>query len=113
MPNTRSAYCGLCYVENGSLNDHYCLPNKFFEYLYSGVPVIASNGPDMAQILDQYEVGMVLDDLDSPSLEKALLGVETMLDDGFASRIKVVNEMYSWHVQEQNLERVYSALLPA
>ena len=111
--HTRSAYCGVCYVENGSLNDHYCLPNKFFEYLYSGVPVIASNGPDMAQILDQYKVGMVLNDLDPSSLEKALSGVETMLDGGFASRIKAVNEMYSWHMQEQNLERVYSALLPA
>ena len=30
----RSADVGLCIIENVSLSDYYCLPNKLFEYIF-------------------------------------------------------------------------------
>lgn len=54
---TSGADVGLSLIENASLSYYYCLPNKFFEYLQCGVPVIASNFPDMAQVIDSYECG--------------------------------------------------------
>lgn len=45
-----------------SLSYQYCLPNKFFEYLHAGLPVIvSSNMTYLAQIVDEFALGLVID----------------------------------------------------
>jgi glycosyltransferase involved in cell wall biosynthesis len=62
---TASADLGLIlYTPETSLNVLYCLPNKLFEYLMAGVPVLSSQLPAVAEILTCYEAGQVC-----PSLE--------------------------------------------
>ncbi len=60
-----SANYGFCLIENVSLSDYYCLPNKFFDYIFSDIPVIASNFPDMREIIEKYDVGYCATDTDS------------------------------------------------
>lgn len=57
----RGADVGLCLTEDSCLNHRYCLPNKLFEYLLSGLPVVASNLPDKAQIIRDYKGGWVIE----------------------------------------------------
>jgi glycosyltransferase involved in cell wall biosynthesis len=40
---TSSADVGVLFYENNCLNHYYCSPNKMFEYLMAGIPVITSN----------------------------------------------------------------------
>jgi glycosyltransferase involved in cell wall biosynthesis len=54
---TCGADVGLAIIENISLSYFYCLPNKFFEYLHSGIPVISSNFPDMLELTNMYKCG--------------------------------------------------------
>ena len=44
---SRDADIGLCLIEKISLSDYYCLPNKLFEYAFSGLPVLASDFPEL------------------------------------------------------------------
>ena len=37
---TSSADIGICFIENASLSDYYCLPNKLFEYIFAGFGVV-------------------------------------------------------------------------
>lgn len=53
----KSADFGLCLVENVSLSDYYCLPNKLFEYCFGGVPVLASNFPDIRSVVQEFGLG--------------------------------------------------------
>jgi glycosyltransferase involved in cell wall biosynthesis len=48
---------GLCLIENISLSDYFSLPNKLFEYTFSGCPVISSNFPDMLDLVQSYSLG--------------------------------------------------------
>jgi glycosyltransferase involved in cell wall biosynthesis len=57
VPLVSQADYGLCIIENTSLSDYYCLPNKLFEYCFSGLPVLASNFPEMKKIVDEYSLG--------------------------------------------------------
>ncbi len=52
-----------------SLNVRCFLPNKFFEYLMAGVPVLTSSLEAMVEVINTYDVGQVL-----PSLEPADIG---------------------------------------
>ena len=58
-----SADLGIAYVVNGSINDDYCLPNKFFEYIYSGIPVISSKSPDMEYYIEKFNIGIAINNL--------------------------------------------------
>ncbi len=58
---TAGADIGLALIENISLSYYYALPNKLFEYIYCGVPVIVSNLPQMKKIVENYKVGVCVD----------------------------------------------------
>lgn len=59
---TASAFIGLALIENISLSYYYALPNKLFEYIMAGVPVIATNLPQMKNIIDKYKVGFAIEE---------------------------------------------------
>lgn len=54
---TSGADVGISLLENTCLNHYYCLPNKIFEYLLCGLPVIISDFPEMASIIDENGCG--------------------------------------------------------
>lgn len=58
---TASADIGLSLIENISISYYYALPNKLFEYIMAGVPILASNLPQMKKIIDEYIVGKYVD----------------------------------------------------
>lgn len=53
-----AADAGIALIENISLSYYYALPNKLFEYIMAGVPVISSTLPQMKKIVDDYGVGI-------------------------------------------------------
>ncbi len=58
---TSAADIGLTLIENISLSYYYALPNKMFEYIAAGIPLISSALPQMKGIVDDYKVGWVID----------------------------------------------------
>ncbi len=56
---TRQADLGISLEQNDGLNYRYALPNKLFNYINCGVPVLVSDLPEMAALVRKYEVGEV------------------------------------------------------
>jgi glycosyltransferase involved in cell wall biosynthesis len=52
---------GLCLIEDVSLSDYYCLPNKFFDYAFSRLPILCSDLPDMSNLVQLYNLGFVVE----------------------------------------------------
>ncbi|MDZ7846845.1 MAG: glycosyltransferase [Owenweeksia sp.] len=48
---TASADLGLCLIENTCLSYYYSLPNKLFEYIRSGLPVLGSDFPEIEKFI--------------------------------------------------------------
>jgi glycosyltransferase involved in cell wall biosynthesis len=59
---TRKARLGLSIDKPSVLNHKYSLPNKLFEYLHAGVPVLASRLIEQEKIINQFDVGAFIDD---------------------------------------------------
>lgn len=58
---TAGATLGTIPYENTGLNHLYCSPNKLWEYPAAGVPILASDMPEMKRKIDQYNVGLTVD----------------------------------------------------
>ena len=69
---TAGAFAGLSLIDDISINNHYALPNKLFEYVMSGLPVIASNLPQMKKIVLEYDIGAVIKESNEDELVEVL-----------------------------------------
>ncbi len=73
------------------------IPNKLFDYMSSGLPVIATNVKPVKRIVEKVKCGMIFDDKDyngfALSLNKLLdSDIERMRENG----IKAIKEVYNW-----------------
>lgn len=50
-----------CCLDSISLSYQLATPNKFFQALALGVPVVASDGTYLAEIVEKYKIGMIFD----------------------------------------------------
>jgi glycosyltransferase involved in cell wall biosynthesis len=57
---TRQADIGLSLEEDLGLNYRYCLPNKVFDYVCAGIPVLVSDLPLLRELLSAYKIGECL-----------------------------------------------------
>lgn len=101
-----NADIGFCLIENISLSDYYCLPNKLFEYAFSGLKIIGSNFPEITSIINQYELGMCVSNNET-DITQAVLHYQSLNINEKPKDISVL----SWQFQAQKLRDVYKKLL--
>jgi glycosyltransferase involved in cell wall biosynthesis len=65
---TTRASLGFSLEENLGLNYYFALPNKLFDYVQAGVPVITSDFPEMARIVNGYNIGLTTNERDPQKL---------------------------------------------
>jgi glycosyltransferase involved in cell wall biosynthesis len=69
---THKAQLGFSIDKPAVLNHKYSLPNKLFEYLHAGVPVLASRLIEQERIINHYDVGSFIDDYNPEHIAKKI-----------------------------------------
>ncbi len=103
----KSADIGLCLIENVSLSDYYCLPNKLFEYAFAEIPILASNFPDIKEVVDNYNLGKY-SELSEKCIYKAIKEYENEQELNKIDSSKLYK--LSWQYQEEKLVALYNSL---
>lgn len=89
-------------------------PNKLFEYMSSGIPVIASNFPLWRDIIEVNEAGLCVDPMDPSKIAEAITFIadhpEQARAMGERGRRAVV-EIYNWEKEKIKLNALYQELL--
>jgi glycosyltransferase involved in cell wall biosynthesis len=107
---TSSADFGISLIEDSCLSYRYCLPNKMFEYLMVGLPIIVTDLPEMSKIVKNYQVGVVTKELSPKGLNDAIIKAIKLNKNSVKNNIKKIKQIYNWQEQEKILLAVYHAL---
>jgi glycosyltransferase involved in cell wall biosynthesis len=111
---TASADIGLTLFEpDWSVSIKLCLPNKFFEYLMAGLPVLTSPLEAIVEIVQRYEVGRVVSSLEAESIGKAindLLADAQALEQMRANALRAAERELHWERESQRLITLYQQL---
>ncbi len=102
----KNADFGLCFIENISLSDYFCLPNKLFEYAFAGLDVLASDFPEIRDVVGQYSLGICCSP-DADSISNAVM--EALLRKP-SDQFKDISQL-SWSAQADRLRCSYIDLL--
>jgi glycosyltransferase involved in cell wall biosynthesis len=81
-PLTASAQAGLLLYRNDGRNNYYAAPNKLYEYLFAGLPVVASDFPGLRAIVDEGGFGSCADPADPHAIADAIAAALTTADAG-------------------------------
>jgi glycosyltransferase involved in cell wall biosynthesis len=112
---TASANIGLtAAAPDQSLNNRLCLPNKFFEYLMAGLPVLSLQYDAIAEMIKRYDVGKVISSVAPQDIGVA---INEMLADheGLArmssNALAVARQEFYWEKESLKLLHLYDEIL--
>jgi glycosyltransferase involved in cell wall biosynthesis len=72
MHYTFNADLGVSIDKNSNLNYFYSLPNKIFDYIHAGLPILASRLPEIERIITDYQIGDFIASPDPKSISAKL-----------------------------------------
>jgi glycosyltransferase involved in cell wall biosynthesis len=88
-------------------------PNKVFEYMSAGVPVIASHFPLWREIVEGNQCGLCVDPHEPEQIAEAidyLLGHPDEARRMGENGMRAVQDRYNWAIEERKLRKFYEGL---
>jgi glycosyltransferase involved in cell wall biosynthesis len=88
-------------------------PNKLFEYMGAGLPIIASNFDLWKQIIEKYQCGILVDPQNPESISDAIKQILDKPEEAQAMGkrgCEAVKSEYNWESEEKKLFNLYQSL---
>lgn len=110
MKYTSVADLGLTFDKSTNLNYKFSLPNKLFDYIQAGIPVLSSPLPEIEKIIVTYKVGDFIPDHRPKSIAKKINHI--LSNQGLVAEwkknCKFAARKLTWENEELVLKKIYS-----
>ncbi len=110
MHYVASADWGIYLMENICKNHDYALPNKIFDYVLGGLPVVVSNLKEMSSFVKDNGVGYVINPEDQEMVVNLLQKINKNTKKQFIPNLIKTSKKYCWEEQEKVLLKLYNSL---
>lgn len=109
---TAAADAGVIPYKATCLNNHYCTPNKLFEFIAAGLPILATDLPEIQRMVEGQQIGLV-GDTGTPQK------LASLIDDFFSdekrftswqTQLATARKLICWEQEEKKLVEIYEAL---
>lgn len=110
---TASADIGVQPIENTCLNHFTTDSNKLFEYVIAGLPVVASQLPEISKVVRHHYLGLLVPPGDTEALADA---IRTLVQDAgmrkrYGANAEKAAQSLNWETQEASLLELYHRVL--
>jgi glycosyltransferase involved in cell wall biosynthesis len=104
------AAAGLALIQPCCLSYSLSLPNKLFEYIVAGLPVLASDVPTIAAFVERTGTGLVVAGGDPRAIGRAMLAiVKPRCNQRLRVAVGDATAGLSWEREAESLKRAYRA----
>jgi len=105
---TKKATLGLTLDKDTNINYRFSLPNKLFDYIHAGVPVLASPLVEIKKIIDDYQVGETIINHEPRQIalhiNNMINNQERLLE--YKSNCKLASKALNWDNEKQTLIKI-------
>jgi len=104
-----SAHVGAAPIKNVCLSYYYCLPNKLFEYMVAGLPVVGSNFPELTKVINEYNLGKTFDPNDPKDIAQAInyVLVDKTRYEQMKKNAAKASKVFNWENESKKLLEIY------
>ena len=102
---------GICGGENVCLSYFLSLPNKLFEYLHAGLPVLVPDWPEMGGVVERYRCGWTVGDADADWVQR-IVAIDHRSARAMHAGVAVAAVAFSWEAEAEQLLAAYKAANP-
>ena len=98
-----------------SFQQRYSLPNKFFESVQAGLPIVAGDTPELRRLVERFELGLAVDCRSPAGLARALARVyeSRQMYRERVLRLIQTGGRYTWESESHRLLDAYNRMIGA
>lgn len=101
---TANANLGVSIDKDSNLNYHFSLPNKIFDYIHAGIPILATRLPEIERIILKNQIGIFIDHHDPKHIAHQInnfLSNPDYLE--YKTNTLIASVEYNWNAEKQKL----------
>ena len=110
---TAAADVGVAFIEQMNLSKKFALPNKLFEYMMAGLPIVCTDLPEMKKVITECKNGNFVINLKPESIALAIKKIieSDEYDSMRKNSLKFAATKYNWQSASSEFVGLYNSIL--
>jgi len=112
MQYTQHAKLGITIDKDTNTNYKYSLPNKLFDFIHAGIPILASKIIEVEKIIKKYQIGLFINNHEpthiANQIKYALDNKELMSE--WKSNTTLATKELNWEIEDNTLKDLYKKI---
>ena len=109
---TAASDIGVTLDKPTNINYRFSLPNKLFDYIQAGIPILSSDLPEIKNVIRHYNIGCICPNHEPKaiaSLIEQMLNDENQLDK-WKKNLKVAANELNWEKEKETLLNLFKKI---
>lgn len=108
---TKKADLGLSLEEDYGISYRYALPNKLFDYIHAGIPILGTYLPEIKNTIEKYGIGKTIENHDPKHIAKKINELKAEGKSVYTENLQKASQVFNWSHEEKKLAQIFKPFL--